>query len=316
MPLDSSQRPPLNDERREGDVVPIVPKEAPTAEQARSGGPTRDRGASATKSPPDVDAATPDLVQQLEALARDFAVVLDSERNSSDQHMGTARERSDFSAQTVEPSIRASPRSSGFKNDLFASERRSFGRPAILTLASFFMAGLIGVGAMIAWQSNGVSTTKSPGEQTGSAPAGQVSAPVAAARTAPFNQTASVPGAATSSELAQQFDVMARDLAVMRNSVEQLAAKHEQMAQDITTLKAVADKQEQMAKNLTTLVAKQEQITQDIAALQAVEQNITQNLSSPPLTQAVPLPPRKPIARTSSVPRPGAPSPTTLPRNP
>ena len=109
---------------------------------------------------------------------------------------------------------------------------------------------------------------------------------------------------------------MARDLAVMRNSVEQLAAKHEQMAQDITTLKAVADKQEQMAQNLTTLVAKQEQITQDIAALQAVEQNITQNLSSPPLTQAVPLPPRKPIARTSSVPRPGAPSPTTLPRNP
>jgi hypothetical protein len=293
VPLDSSQRPPLNDQRHEDDVVPIVPKEGPTAEEARSGGPTRDRGASMTKSHPDVDAATsPDLVQQLEALARDFA----GERNSSDQCIGMAREGSDFSAQAVEPSIRVSPRSSGFKNDLFASDRRSFGRRAVLTLASFFMAALIGVGAMIAWQSNGVSTTKSPdvaAEQTGSAPAGQVSASDAAATSA-----------------------MARDLAVMRNSVEQLAAKHEQMAQDITTLKAVADKQEQMAQNIATLAAKQEQMAQNIATLRAVEQDIAQNLSSPPLTQAVPLPPRKPIARTSSVPRPGARSPTTRPRAP
>ena len=314
MPLDSSQRPPLNDQRHEGDVVPIVPKEAPIADEARSGGPTRDRGASITKAAPDIDAATPDLVQQLEALARDSAVVLDSERNPSDQRLGTARERSDFSAQAVEPSIRASPRSSGFKNDTFASERRSFGRPAVLTLAILFMAGLIGVGAMIAWQSSGVSTTKSPviaAEQTGSAPVGQVSASDAAARTAPFNPTSSAPGgAATSSD---QFDVVACDLAAMRNSVEQLAAKHEQMAQDITTLKAVADKQEQMAQDLATLAAKQEQMAQTIAALQAAEQNIAQNLSSPPPTQAVPLPPRKPVARTSSVPRPVASSPSTFP---
>jgi hypothetical protein len=310
VPLDSSQRPPLNDQRHEGDVVPIVPKEGPTAEEARSGGPTRDRGASTTKSHPDVDAATsPDLV--LEALARDFAVVLDSERNSSDQHMGMARERSDFSAQAVKPSIRASPRSSGFKNDLFASDRRSFGRQVALALASVCMAALIGVGAMIAWQSNGASTTKSPdvaAEHRGSAPAGSDAAP----QPAPSSVFG---GAATSSELVQQFDAMARDLAVMRDSVEQLAAKQEQMAQDITTLKAVADKQEQMAQNIATLAAKQEQMAQNIATLQAVEQNMAQNLSSPPLTQAVPLPPRKPIARTSSVPRPGVPS-TTLPRAP
>ena len=312
MPLDFSQRPPLNDQRHEGDVVPIVPKEGPTAEEARSGGP-RDRGASTTKSPPDVDAATSsDLVQELEALARDFAVVRDSERNSSDQCIGTAREGSDFSVQAAEPSIRVSPRSSGFKNDLFASDRRSFGRRAVLILASFFMAALIGVAAMIAWQSNGVSTTKSPdvaAEQTGSAPVGQVSASDAAPQPAPFTQTASVPGGAATS-------AMARDLALMRNSIEQLAAKHEQMAQDITTLQAVAAKQEQMAQNIATLAAKQEQMAQNIATLQAVEQDITQKLSSPALTQAVPLPPRKPIARTSSVPRPGAAPPTTLPRGP
>src|ERR1035437_5004787 len=40
--MDSSQSPPLNDQRHEGDVVPLVPKESPTAEEARSGRPARD----------------------------------------------------------------------------------------------------------------------------------------------------------------------------------------------------------------------------------------------------------------------------------
>ena len=189
MPLDSSQRPPLNDQRRDGDVVPIVPKEAPTAEQARSGGPTRDRGASATKSPPDVDAATPDLVQQLEALARDFAVVLDSERNSSDQHTGTPRERSDYSAQTAEPSIRASPRSSDFKNDLFASEA-VLSRPAILTVAGFHGGPDRQTADCLAVQRCLDDEVTARANRL--APAGQVSHQLRQRRTpAPFIQTAS-----------------------------------------------------------------------------------------------------------------------------
>jgi hypothetical protein len=79
---------------------------------------------------------------------------------------------------------------------------------------------------------------------------------------------------------------MARDLAAMRRSVEQLAAKQEQMAQTITTL-------------------------------QAVEQDIKQKMSSLAPSQAVPIPPRKP-------PRPPTPSstvqlppaPTPPPRGP
>ena len=76
---------------------------------------------------------------------------------------------------------------------------------------------------------------------------------------------------------------MARDLAAMRRSVEQLAAKQEQMAQTITTL-------------------------------QAVEQDIKQKMSSLAPSQAVPIPPRKP-------PRPPTPSSTVrrrqrLPRPP
>jgi hypothetical protein len=69
-------------------------------------------------------------------------------------------------------------------------------------------------------------------EQTGSARAGQVSAQGAAQQPAPV-------AAAISPELIQQFDEIALDLAVMRKSIEELAAKQEQMAQNIASLQTV-----------------------------------------------------------------------------
>ena len=66
---------------------------------------------------------------------------------------------------------------------------------------------------------------------------------------------------------------VARDLAVMRNSVEQLAAKQEQMAQTIATLQA--------------------------AEQQAVEQDIIQTSSSPPQPGPVSPPPRKKARRVA-----------------
>ena len=104
---------------------------------------------------------------------------------------------------------------------------------------------------------SGVSTTKSP-------------------QPAPVTQAAAPAAAAISLELVQQLEAVARDLAVMRDSVEQLAAK-----------------QEQTTQNIATVAAKQEQMAQNIATLQAVEQDIRQRLSSPPLSEPVPLPPRK-----------------------
>jgi hypothetical protein len=74
---------------------------------------------------------------------------------------------------------------------------------------------------------------------------------------------------------------MTRDLAVMRNSIEQLAAKQEQMAQNIEQLAA---KQEQMAQNIPTLAA---------------EQEIIQERSSPPLFEPVSRPPRKKARRVA-----------------
>jgi hypothetical protein len=238
--MDSSQSPPFIDPRHEGDVVPLVPKEPPTAE--------------------------------------------------------------------VEPLIHVSPRPSGFKNDQFASDRPSIGRRIFRSLVRFFIAVLIGVGATLAWQSRGdeakeiartwapslgwllsVSTTKLPpdvdvaAKQTGTTPAGQVSTQDAALSQPAALVTQTVPApaaAATSPELVQQLEAIARDLAVVRNSVEQLAAKQEQMAHNIATL-------------------------------QAAEQDIRQKISSPPLSRAVPMPPRKPsvappqsATRSSSVPRP------------
>ena len=190
--------------------------------------------------------------------------------------------------------------SGDFKNDHLGIDRPSIGRRMFRAIARFFIAVLIGVGATLAWQSYGdeakemvrtripsvawllpVSTTKSP-------PNGQVSAQdEALPQSAPVTQTPAPTAAATSPEL-MQLEPMARDLAVMRRSLEQLAAKQEQMAQNI-------------------------------AALQAVEQDIRQKMSSRPPSPAVP--PRKPprpnaqssAVQSSSVPAPPPPAGSPLP---
>jgi hypothetical protein len=106
------------------------------------------------------------------------------------------------------------------------------------------------------------------------------------------NQRLSLRHAAATAPLAswvvQQFEGMARDLAVLRRSVEELAAKQEQLAAA----------QEQLA-------ARQEQMAQNIAKPQAVKPNIKHKMSSPPrrnassepAAQALPLPhPRPPMS--------------------
>jgi hypothetical protein len=180
----------------------------------------------------------------------------------SDQRVGT---------RPMKPSIR-SPRPSGLNDDQVASDRPSIGRRIFRTLARFIIAVLIGIGATLAWQSHSdaaremvvarapslgwllsVSTTKSP----------------AVAATAP--------------DPVQQLEPLASNLDVVRRSVEQLAAKQEQMAQNIATL-------------------------------QALEEDIRQKVSSPPPSpsqQAASIPqykPPQPRVQSSSVPRPPPPA--------
>ena len=182
-----------------------------------------------------------------------------------------ARSDQRIGIRPIKSSIR-SPRPSVLKDAHVASNRPSIGRRIFRTLTRFFIAVIIGIGATLTWQSHGdaardmvvarapslgwllsVSTTKSP----------------AVAATAP--------------DPVQQLEPLASNLDVVRRSVEQLAAKQEQMAQNIATL-------------------------------QAVEEDIRQKVSSPPPSpsqQTAPIPqykPPQPRAQSSSVPRPPSPA--------
>ena len=181
--------------------------------------------------------------------------------------------------------------------DQLASYRPSFGRRTSVTLASFFIAALIGVAATFVWQS--VSTAKSPNDvavaekQSGFTPVGQVSLQDAPPQPTPVTQTAPAPTApATPPELVRQLEALARDLAVLRRSVEELAAKQEHLAAA----------QEQLA-------AKQEQMAQNIAKPQAVKRNIKHKMSSPPRRNAPP----EPAAQALSVPQPNPKPPLPVP---
>ncbi len=104
--------------------------------------------------------------------------------------------------------------------DWLASLRQSFGRRTFLTLA-IFIATLIGVAAPFVWQSQRVSTAKSPNDvavaekQSGVTPVGQVPLQNSPPQPAPVTQTAPAPTAPAAA------------------AQEQLAAKQEQIDQNI-----------------------------------------------------------------------------------
>jgi hypothetical protein len=138
----------------------------------------------------------------------------------SDQRIGGRR---------MKPSI-DSPHHYRFGEGPLASGRPSIGRRIFRSLTRFSIAVLIGVGATLGWQSYGdeakeilvaqaptlgwvlsVSTTKSPIV------------------------------AATSTDATLQLAPLASTLDAVRRSVEQLAARQEQMAQNIAVLRAIEE---------------------------------------------------------------------------
>jgi hypothetical protein len=266
----------------------VVPKELPTAEEVRSGKPARDPNA---------------------------------KHNSSNQSIGIGSEKSDPSPgiRAMDPSIHMSSFASDLA-DQSASDRPPIGRRTYRSVSRFFITAMIGafigVAASSAWQSTSdkamemvrilapslgllssewqsggaeakriVATwassldwslpisTKSlrevgiPAKQTGSTATGQVSVQdVALRQSAPLTQQSTSAAASISPELVQQIKAVEGSLTRMRHKVEQLAAMQEQMAHNI-------------------------------ASLQAAERDIRQKMSSPSLSQAVPLPPRRNAAR-------------------
>src|SRR5712664_1955554 len=171
----------------------------------------------------------------------------------------------------MKPSVR-SPRPSGLKDDHIASDRPSIGRRILRTLTGFFIAVLIGIGATLAWQSHGDAARDMVVAQAPSL-----------GRLLSVSTTKSPAMAATAPDRVQQLEPLASNLDVVRRSVEQLAAKQEQMAQNIATL-------------------------------QALEEDIRQKVSSPPPSpsqQAASIPqykPPQPRVQSSSVPRPPPPA--------
>lgn len=163
-------------------------------------------------------------------------------------------EETSFGRQPINASIH-SPHPSSHREGRVASGRPSIGRRMLRSLIRFSIAVAIGVGATLGWQAYG-----------------DVARETVAARAPTLawllsvSTTKSPVVAATSPDLRQQLAPMAFNLDVVRRSVEQLAAKQEQMAQNI-------------------------------AAMQAVEEEIRQKMSytpPSPALQAAPIPQSKP----------------------
>ena len=137
------------------------------------------------------------------------------------------------------------------KNNRVARSGPSIGRRIFGPLARISVAILIGVVATSVWRSNGDKAKEIV----------RILAPSLGWLLPDATTTA---GAAPSRELVQQLAPIARDLAAVRRGVEQLAAK-------------------------------QEQIDQNIVTLQAIDQEIRQKvMSSPPPSRAAPAQPKSP----------------------
>ncbi len=180
----------------------------------------------------------------------------------------------------MKPSIDPSRSSS---DDKVSSGRPSFGSRVFRTLTRFLIAVLIGVGGTLAWQSHSDAAREMA-----------VSRVPTLAWLLSVSATKSPAAAVIVPDPVQQLQPLASNLDVVRRSVDQLAAKQEQMVQNI-------------------------------AALQAVEEDIRQKMSSPPPSasqQAVSIPPpHKPpqpraqssAVQSSSAPRPPAPAGSLVP---
>ncbi len=203
----------------------------------------------------------------------------DSHRNEFHVSPGTA---------PVKPSIGVNPRQASFQRHGI-SRGRSVGRRVFRAFAYGFII-IVTVGAALAWQPSddktkdivrawGISLSQLSSVLGTKSPA---ASDVAAKPVSKTSEQASV-AAGSSPEAQYHLETMGSDLAVVRRIVEQLAAKQEQMAQDIATL-------------------------------QAAEQNVSEKKSSLPQSSAVP--PRKNMHSEAAVQPPSVPVPTPRPQTP
>jgi hypothetical protein len=194
----------------------------------------------------------------------------------SDERIGERPMKPSISSPRASDRVAGEGPSIGRQRPSIGRQRPPIGRRIFRTVTRFSVAVLIGIGATLGWQSYGDAARE-----------------IAVAR-APslawllYVSTPKSPAVATTSPgPAQQLEPLASNLDAVRRSVEQLAARQEQMAQNM-------------------------------AALQAVEEDIRQKMSSPPSPsqpaasipqQRNPQPrPQSSAMQPSSVPRPPTPA--------
>ena len=172
---------------------------------------------------------------------------LDAGRVSPNERVGGRAEESPYYTESPPVAPPNYARRVGFEKHRFASATPSIGNRVFRVVARFSFAVLVGVGATLAWQSYGreagvVVRTWAP----------------SLSWLLPVSMTELTVAAATLPELVEQLKPMSLDLAIVRRSLEQLATNQNQLA------------------------AKQEEIAQNVAALQAAEQEIRQAVHTPP----------------------------------
>lgn len=177
---------------------------------------------------------------------------LDAERIPSSQRSGRGPEEPEYYAESPPVAPPNYQRSPSFERREFAARRPSAVRGLFGAVARFLFVLLLGIGSTLVWQHYGNQARVA------------VDAWVPALSwLLPTSTRASPMAAATVPDLVQQLKPLSIDLAVVRRSLEQIAANQQQLA------------------------AKQEQIAQNAATLQEVEQEIRQAVVHVPHKPAI-----------------------------
>ena len=182
----------------------------------------------------------------------------------------------------IKPPVGTIPHSADPKNHPISSKQPSLGKRAWRALARFLITFCIAVAGTLAWQSYGVTARQKIASLF---PRLDWLAPQAApvAQTTPEMIVPAAPAAPSFDQ--KQLSAMSLDLSAVRQTVDLLAASHEQTMRSVGQ---IAGGQEQMTRTVDQLAASQGQMTRDITKLQAAEQNILRKIvSTPPLRPSV-----------------------------
>ena len=181
--------------------------------------------------------------RERDIVARD----LDAGRVSPNRRIGAGQEEPGYHTESPPVAPPSYARNSGFENRQLALSGPSISKRIFRAVARFLFAVLLGVGATLGWQSYGDK-------------AGVIvrAWDPSLSWLLPVSTTGSPTAATTPPELVEQLKPMSLDLAIVRRSLEQLAANQNQFA------------------------AKQEEIARNVGTLQEVEQEIKQAVYAQP----------------------------------